>query len=96
MRQAKDSEIQNLKDEKESQRVEMTTTIDTLEITVKSKYPFQQPLIYFLSKIEQTTTILSLESNNIALSEELARKEDVERQLETAREQIQQLIAQKD
>ena len=46
--------------------------------------------------MENKTTILSLESQNLSLNEQLAKKADVENQLEIARDHIAQLMGQKD
>ena len=86
MRQQKDREIAELKRQKEQQRVEFTTEITRLEIYVQSKWFWRKRWNNCnFSVTEQSTTILSLESDNLALSEFLAKKEDVERQLDVAR-----------
>ena len=46
--------------------------------------------------MENKTTILSLESQNLSLNEQLAKKADVENQLAIAREHVNQMIGQKD
>lgn len=46
--------------------------------------------------MENKTTILSLESHNLSLSEQLAKKADVESQLSIARDHVNQMIGQKE
>jgi len=52
--------------------------------------------LYFCCAIAQKTTILSLESQNLSLSEQLTKKADVELQLAKAREHINELSQRQD
>ena len=64
----------------EQQRIQYDLKIKSLNTTI----------------MESRTTILSLESRNLSLNEQLAKKADVENQLAIARDHVNQMIGQKE
>ena len=68
MRLEKDARIKQLEDEFEAYRVQSTNTISTQDIKIR----------------QLTQTVLNLESVLISKNEIIAKKSDVERQLEQA------------
>lgn len=80
MRLQKDARIKQLEDEFEAYRVQSTNTISAQDIKIK----------------QLTQTVLNLESVLISKNEIIAKKSDVERQLDQAQQHISQLVNQKD
>ena len=72
MRLQKDARIKQLEDEFEAYRVQSTNTISAQDIKIK----------------QLTQTVLNLESVLISKNEIIAKKSDVERQLDQAQQHI--------
>ena len=80
MRIEKDAMIKQLEDEFEAYRVQSTSTISSQDIKIR----------------QLTQTVLNLETVLLSKNEIIAKKSDVERQLDQAQQHIAQLVNQKD